>query len=48
VERCEVVGGVLYRVFKDSVKDVPLVYMWHEILHDLQIAGACVGIMKLY
>lgn len=47
-ERYEVVGGVLYRVFKDSVKEVPPVYQRHEILHDLHIAGAHVGIMKLY
>jgi hypothetical protein len=47
-ERYEVVGGILYRVFKDSVKEVPPVYKRKEILHDLHIAGAHVGIMKLY
>ena len=34
--------------FKDSVKEVPPIYKQHEILHDLHIAGAHVGIMKLY
>lgn len=48
MERYEVVGGVLYRVFKDSLKEIPAVYKRTEILKDLHLAGGHVGIMKLY
>ena len=47
-ERYKVVCGVFYHVFRDSVKKATPVYKLHEILIDLHIAGAHVGIMKLY
>lgn len=42
------VGGVLYHVFKDCVKEVPPIYKRHEIFHDLHIARVHVVILKLY
>ena len=41
-------GDVLYRVYRDTTKEVPPVVKREEILRELHEAGGHVGITKVY
>jgi hypothetical protein len=47
-ENYKVIGGQLWKHFKDRVKEVPSVAKRRELLADIHTTGGHVGVMKLY